>query len=154
MIHQKEYSMWQKTVIALGRILLAAIFIIGALSKIFNWNETLQQLESVFSDLRAYVGSSIFDMVMPFASVLLVVAIALELIGGASILIGYKPKWGALCLILFLIPTTLVVHHFWFLEGQARAEEQMAFAKNCAILGGLLVLWGHSSIFDKKYANF
>ena len=141
--------------VAFGRVLIASIFFIGALGKIFNWNQTLIQAQSVFSDWKAYVAGtgleSFFDLLIPMSALLLIVAIALELIGASSVLIGYKPKWGALCLILFLIPTTIFFHHFWFLEGIARAEEQMAFAKNCAILGGLFILFGHEK---KKLHRF
>ena len=139
--------MWQKIVVAFGRVLIASIFFVGGLSKIFHWNQTLIQIQSVFSDWKAYVAGtsleSFFEALIPMSAFLLILAIALELIGGASVLIGYKPKWGALCLILFLIPTTIFFHHFWFLEGIARSEEQMAFIKNVAILGGLFILFGH-----------
>ena len=134
--------MFQKIVIALGRILIAAIFIISGVSKLFNWNGSLQHLVSVLSDWQAYLGqSSLFSVSISLAPLLLCLAIAFELVGGCSVLIGYRPKWGALLLILFLIPTTIIMHHFWFLEGQARSEEQISFVKNCAILGGLMILW-------------
>lgn len=134
--------MFQKIVTALGRILIAAIFIISGVSKLFTWSGSLQHLTSVLSDWHAYLGqSSLFSVAISLAPLLLCLAIAFELIGGCSVLIGYRPKWGAVLLILFLIPTTIIMHHFWFLEGQARSEEQISFIKNCAILGGLMVLW-------------
>ncbi len=145
--------MFQKIVTALGRILIAAIFIISGVSKLFNWSGSLQHLTSVLSDWHAYLGqSSLFSVAISLAPLLLCLAIVFELVGGCSVLIGYRPKWGALLLILFLIPTTIIMHHFWFLEGQARSEEQISFIKNCAILGGLMVLW--ASNMGRKRAPY
>ena len=147
--------MWQKIIIAVGRVLIALIFVISGVSKLFNWNASLQHIESVLTDWHAYVGGgAFFETAISLAPVLLGLAIAFELIGGCSVLIGYRAKWGAFLLILFLIPTTLLVHHFWFLEGQAKTDEQINFIKNCAILGGLMVLWASSSLLDKRRAPF
>ncbi|MCB1117184.1 MAG: DoxX family protein [Chlamydiia bacterium] len=145
--------MCRKIAVVLGRILMAAIFILSGVSKLFNWSGSLQHLVSTFSDWHAYLGQSpLFAKAISMAPLLLAIAIALELIGGCSVLIGYRPRWGATLLILFLIPTTILVHHFWFLEGQARADEQISFIKNCAILGGLLILW--ASNMDRRRVSY
>ncbi|HPE85387.1 MAG: DoxX family protein [Chlamydiia bacterium] len=146
--------MWQRILIVLGRVLLAYIFIIGALDKIINWSMMTEQVSAVFADWKAYstgIGSleTLFGMLEPISTFLLVVAIALELIGGISVLIGFRPKAGAICLILFLIPTTILFHHFWFLEGEPRQTEMINFMKNCSILGGLMILWAATSLQRK-----
>ncbi|MCP5492430.1 MAG: DoxX family protein [Chlamydiales bacterium] len=145
--------MCRKFAVVLGRILMAAIFILSGVSKLFNWSGSLQHLESTLSDWHAYLGQSpFFAKAISMAPLLLGLAIAFELIGGCSVLIGYRPKWGAVLLILFLIPTTILMHHFWFLEGQARVEQQISFIKNCAILGGLMILW--ASNMDKRRVHY
>ena len=143
--------MWQRILIVLGRIFLGYIFVVSGISKIFNWHETQDQVVATLSDWSAYATGidwleGLLNIMSSMPTILLVTALALELIGGVSVLIGFRPKWGAIFLVLFLIPTTLLYHHFWFLEGTAREEELIAFMKNCAILGGLLVLWAASNM--------
>ena len=72
---------------------------------------------------------------MPLTSVFLVGAIALEIFGGLSVLLGIKTRWGAAMLIVFLIPATLIFHTDFSTE-----IEQAMFLKNLAMLGGLLML--------------
>jgi putative oxidoreductase len=43
-------------------------------------------------------------------------------------------------LFLYLIPTTLLFHNFWALQGIERQDNMAHFLKNLAIMGGLLVL--------------
>jgi uncharacterized membrane protein YphA (DoxX/SURF4 family) len=45
-------------------------------------------------------------------------------------------RWGAVLLIIFLIPTTLVFHPFW-----ANPDETIAFLKNLGLIGGLLLMY-------------
>jgi len=75
---------------------------------------------------------------MPLTSFLLVGAIALEILGGLSVLLGIKPRWGAAMLVIFLVPATLIFHTDFSTE-----LEQAMFLKNLAMLGGLLMLIQH-----------
>lgn len=101
-----------------GRVLLAAIFIVSGLNKIFN-----------FAGSQKYMAMH----GIPMANIFLICAIVLEIGGSLSILFGFKAKLGALMLTVFIIPTTLIFH--------TNFSEQMQFImflKNIAILGGLL----------------
>lgn len=113
-----------------GRILLAAIFIISGFGKITGFEGT--------AGFMASYG-------MPMASVLLVGAIVLELGGGLSVLLGYKAKWGALALIVFTIPATLVFHAFWSVDESQQMVQQIMFMKNLAIMGGLFYVMAYGS---------
>jgi putative oxidoreductase len=77
---------------------------------------------------------------IPFSPILLLVATLFELLGGLSVLLGAKENMGAALLVLFLIPTTILMHQFWFIEGAARELQMIHFLKNLAILGGLLMI--------------
>jgi putative oxidoreductase len=77
---------------------------------------------------------------IPLTPLLLLVATLFELLGGLSVLLGAKEKIGAGLLVLFLIPTTIFMHQFWFVEGTARELQLVHFLKNLAILGGLLMI--------------
>lgn len=76
---------------------------------------------------------------IPWTPVLLLTATLFELLGGLSVLLGYKEKWGATLLALFLVPTTIIMHQFWFVEGGGRELQMAHFLKNLAILGGLIL---------------
>ena len=63
----------------------------------------------------------------------------IEVIGGISVLIGFRTRWGAVALILFTACTIIFAHNFWTMEGGARAANQVQALKNLAIMGGLLM---------------
>lgn len=68
---------------------------------------------------------------------------ALLLAGGTSILLGIKPKYGALAIMTFLAGVSPSIHNFWASEDPAtRQNEMVNFAKNMALLGGALALMG------------
>jgi len=104
----------------IGRILLSAIFLISGLNKITNFGGTQQYM--------AAVG-------MPLTKLFLIGAIILEVIGGLSILLGYKAKWGAWALVVFMIPTTLIFH-----SNFSDQIQMIMFMKNLAVIGGLLMV--------------
>ena len=63
--------------------------------------------------------------------------------GGASILSGVKPKWGALAILGFLGGVSPIMHDFWKHEDpQRRQAELINFTKNMAMAGAALALMG------------
>jgi putative oxidoreductase len=109
----------------IGRILMSLIFLLSGAMKALHWTPTAAQME----------GKG-----MPIVPLFLVGAIACELAGGLSLLFGFKTRYGALLLALFLIPVTLVMHNFWAAEGPAAENQMQHFLKNVTIIGGLIVL--------------
>jgi len=115
-------SMWVRFI---GRVALGTIFVVSGLGKLAAWSGTV-----------AYAGSK------GVAVVLLVIATALELLGGLSVVLGFKARWGALALLIFLVPVTLVFHNFWAVPAQQQQLELVNFLKNLGIGGGLLIVLG------------
>jgi putative oxidoreductase len=108
----------------LGRILISAIFILAGINKFIDYEGT-----------AAYMASKN----MPLIPLFLYAAALVELFGGLSVLLGFKTRYGALALGLFLIPVSIVFHDFWNITAQVEKQEQMIhFFSNAAILGGLL----------------
>ena len=65
----------------------------------------------------------------------------LAVLGGLSILLGYRAKLGASLIVLFLIPVTLMMHKFWTIPDPMLAQIQMVmFMKNVSMLGGALLI--------------
>lgn len=66
---------------------------------------------------------------------------ATMLIGGASVLLGVKPKIGAAALIGFLAGVSPIMHDFWkAADPQQRMNDEINFFKNLALVGGAIAL--------------
>lgn len=75
---------------------------------------------------------------------LAVTASAVPLIaGGTSLLLGLKPKWGALAILGFLAGVSPVMHDFWRNQDpNERMNNLVSFTKNVALAGAALALLG------------
>lgn len=126
----------------LGRLLIAAIFILSGASKLMDWEGT-----------SAYMASKGMTMI-PF---FLVSAAFVEIVLGLGVLLGIMTRISALILFLFLIPTTLIFHNFWSVELIVKKLQIIHFMKNMGIMGGLLYViangagkYSFDSLFFKK----
>jgi len=78
---------------------------------------------------------------VPMASILVPISGLIALAGGLSILLGYKARWGAWLIVLFLVPVTLSMHNFWAVTDPMAAQmQQIMFMKNLSMLGGALLI--------------
>jgi putative oxidoreductase len=111
----------------LGRVLLAGLFVISGYGKIPGFEGT-----------AGYIAAQ----GLPIPQVLAAAAILLELGGGLAILLGWKTRWAALALVVFLIVVTPVFHGYWAVPPEQVMEQQVNFLKNVSILGGMLLLFG------------
>jgi uncharacterized membrane protein YphA (DoxX/SURF4 family) len=65
------------------------------------------------------------------------------IIGGASILLGVKPKLGAAAILGFLAGVSPIMHDFWRAKDPNQKQNDMvSFMKNVALAGGALALMG------------
>ncbi|MDB5313690.1 MAG: DoxX protein [Gemmataceae bacterium] len=111
-----------------GRVLLGLIFVVSGIGKFASWSATAAFMESKG---------------IPMVPVSLGVAATVELVCGAAVLAGWFTRPAALLLALFLVPATVIFHHFWDLDGQAAQDQMIHFMKNLSIMGGLLTLAAH-----------
>lgn len=78
---------------------------------------------------------------VPLASMAVPLSGIMALLGGLSVAFGFKAKWGACLLVLFLIPVTVMMHNFWAISDPVMAQLQQAmFMKNLALLGAALCI--------------
>jgi putative oxidoreductase len=78
---------------------------------------------------------------VPMADIAVPAAGVVALLGALSILLGYKARFGAFLLVLFLVPVTFFIHHFWDIgDAQAAQMQQLMFMKNLSMLGGALLI--------------
>ncbi len=77
---------------------------------------------------------------VPMASVLVPLSGIIALIGGLSILLGYRARLGAWLIAIFLIGVT-PMHKFWGITDPMMQQMQMVmFMKNLTMLGGALLI--------------
>jgi len=102
----------------IGRVLLAHIFLLAGISKI-----------SAYSGTGAYMAS------MGVPAALLPAVIALEIVGGLALLVGWQTRWVAYALAAFTLVAALVFH---FSPGDQM--QMILFMKNIAMVGGFVIL--------------
>ncbi|MDE2489435.1 MAG: DoxX family protein [Elusimicrobia bacterium] len=98
-----------------GRLFIAIIFLASAFGKITNFDGTLRYMQAAG---------------MPAVTFFCVAAIAVESLGSVSLILGYRTRWGAAALSVFLIAATWIFH--------TAPDQRIQLLKNLAILGGLL----------------
>ncbi len=140
----------------LGRICISAIFIISGLNKLFDWQTIEASFVTTLCDWHVHTHGmgwleSVFQEAIPHAQAILSIGTAFEIIGGILLLIGIKVRFGAFLLILFLIPTTILYHPYWMLEGHKHDMQLVMFLKNIAILGGLLNVLAFGCFFRRQH---
>ncbi|MGH7451196.1 MAG: DoxX family protein [bacterium] len=78
---------------------------------------------------------------VPLASITVPLSGVIALLGGLSVVLGYKAKWGGWSLVFFLVPVTFKMHNFWAVQDPMMAMMQQAmFMKNISMLGGALLI--------------
>ncbi len=109
----------------IGRILLGLMFFIAGIGKIGGYAGTVGYATSA--------GLPLPDIAVP-------IGVAIEILAPLLLLVGFKTGWAALALVVFTAVANFYFHGFWAMEGAARASNQVAFFKNLAVIGGLLIL--------------
>ena len=102
----------------IGRVLLAAIFILSGASKLADPAGTI-----------GYIASA----GLPFPKLAFVGAAAVELLGGLALVVGYRTRYAALALSVFSLAAALAFH-----SALADQNQFIHFFKNIARAGGLL----------------
>ena len=101
-----------------GRVLISALFFLNGIFKINNYEGTIGWMES-----------------FGLPGILIIPAIALEIIGPVLIVIGYQTRIAAAALSLFCLATAIIFHNDF-----ADQVQLTAFLKNIALAGGFLFL--------------
>jgi len=110
----------------IGRILFAALFLGSAFGH-------LTQTEA----MAGYAGAK--GVPQPKPAVL--VSGVLMAVGALLVLLGIWLDLGALLLVVFLVPTALLMHQFWKeTDPMARQNEMIQFQKDLALAGAALLI--------------
>ena len=108
-----------------GRVLLAVMFVYGGYGKIDGFERTAHAIASKG---------------LPLPEIGAAIALGVELIGGILLVVGWKARWAAAAIALFIAAATYWFHDFWHMADQAARTNQIMFLKNVAVVGGMLLV--------------
>jgi putative oxidoreductase len=118
----------KKAPFLLGRAILGGFFLYNGINHLREAKAMAPYAESK--------GVPLPELAVKFAGIPLI-------IGGASLLLGVKPKVGTLSILGFLAGVSPVMHDFWRHDDpEKRQNEMINFMKNMALAGGTLALMG------------
>ena len=106
-----------------GRLLMATIFLVAGTRKVLGFAGTV---------------GSFTKLGFPAAEAFAVIAIVIELGGALALIIGWRTRWVAWLLILFVAIATAMAHRFWEFDAAQFNNQLNHFLKNIALIGGLL----------------
>ena len=109
----------------LGRIFLAAIYLVSGVNKVMSPEAT-----------KGYMASK----GMPLISLMFLGAVVVEIAGGLSILLGIKARFTAAVMVLYTLAAALIFHNFWALPSAEAPNQMIHFMKNLSIIGGFLLV--------------
>ena len=109
---------------ALGRLLIALIFIRAGINK-------LGSIAATAATMRNHG--------IPYPDILVWGAIALELGGGLMLVAGFYARWVALALFGYTLSLALIFHHYWTISDPAAARiDASSFFGHLSMMGGML----------------
>lgn len=118
---------WRQGVVMLcARVLLSAIFLVSAFSRLMDWNG------SVLFLISHGMGG--------FATTMCALSLVFELFCGMSLLLGFKTRIGAYAGVLFMLCVAVTSNVFQLYSSEAYALQLSMFLKDLAIMGGLMMV--------------
>ena len=111
-------SSLQDSLALVGRVLLAAIFLLSGVGKVTDPAGTI-----------AYIGAA----GLPFAPIAFAAAVVAELGGGIALILGYRTRLAAAALALFSLLAAFAFHSAF-----ADQNQLIHLLKNFAMAGGLM----------------
>ena len=132
------FASLQNPLSLIGRVLLALLFIPAGFGKLVGFAGTV-----------AYIASK----GVPLPELAAAAAVGVELGRGMLLLIGWQTHWAALGIAFFTFVISFIFHNFWGVPADQVVQQQQAFFKNIAVVGGLLTVaaWGAGAwSFDGK----
>ena len=113
--------------ILLGRILLAWVFVGVAYGTITNFAGSL----SYFTSLK-----------LPAPALFTWVALVLELVMSAGLILGIGTRYAAILIFVFALVATAIAHRYWeYPAGPQQIGQYNNFLKNISIMGGALAIF-------------
>jgi putative oxidoreductase len=114
-------------IVLIGRILFVVLFLSSAFGHF-----TQRQAMAGYASSRG----------VPSGELAVLASGVLLALGGLSVLLGIWADLGALLLVIFLVPTAVLMHGFWReTDAQTRQMEMIQFLKDISLAGAALMLF-------------
>jgi len=110
----------------LARVFISSIFIFEALDSIFHFEKTKETM-------------TVYGLTWE-QDFLLYTTIIVLMLGGIMVLIGYYAHIGALLLLVYYLPVTLIIYSFWNDPIEVQRIQSLNFMKNIGVCGGLMLM--------------
>jgi putative oxidoreductase len=121
----REGTKFMDILFLIGRILFSLIFIVAGFRHLKDFTHTVEEAKKAKA---------------PFPKLSVAVMSLFALVGGLSVAFGFYSKIGAFLLLIFLLPTTFIVHRFWGLPDDQKQIQIVHFSKNLSLLGTTLMI--------------
>lgn len=122
MYRENDNTAWDGLAL-LGRLLIAFMFVPSGWGKLLG-----------FAGTAGYIASK----GVPLPEVCAAIAVFAELGLGLLLLFGWKARWAALGMAIFVAVITPIFHNYWAAPEAQMMMQKLNFTKNLAIIGGLL----------------
>ena len=109
----------------MGRLLVVSLFLPAGIAKITG-----------FEGMVGYFTS----LGISAPSVVVVISIVIEVLGGLALLFGFQTRIVAIVLAIFTLAASITGHAYWAVPADQAMVTQLLFFKNIAVIGGLLVI--------------
>ncbi len=114
-------------IVLIGRILFSMLFVLTGLMHFMKMGD--------MTNMAAQAG-------LPLPTVAVIIGGLMLLLGGLSVLFGFKAKLGSLLLVIFLVVAAFTMHKFWSVSDPMLSGLQMAhFLKNLSLAGAALLIY-------------
>jgi putative oxidoreductase len=107
----------------LGRVLMALIFVLSGIGKL---------------GAIAATSANMANHGIPYANDLVWGAVALEIGGGALLIVGLLARLVALALFFYTLALAVLFHPYWALTGAAAHAQHGDFFQHLSMMGGML----------------
>jgi putative oxidoreductase len=81
---------------------------------------------------------------VPTARAVLLTGSIFQTVCGVALVLGVRPAWAALGLVLFTVVASIIFLNFWSKQGAERDAAVGTWKTNLALIGGLLIAAAHS----------
>lgn len=108
-----------------ARVLLAAVFLYSGFDKLWRWRAGVKEVA---------------EFGLPWPTFFAAMTVAVQLMGGLTVVSGFGAALGAALLAAFTILATLMGHPFWLLRGETARREFTTSLEHLAIIGGLILV--------------
>jgi putative oxidoreductase len=108
-----------------GRLCMAAVFLYSGQDKLRHWRKAVAEVA---------------ELKLPVPAAMAGGTIAVQLIGGLSLVSNFETAIGAALLAGFTIAATLIGHRYWLLTGDPAKQAFTTALEHLAIVGGLMLV--------------